>query len=333
MVNFQILMCFAVIGLVPTKALQDGDGDGTVVKKTCLSENHKFKTSRIVQDKTNELSCQEVCAANDKCLIWRDDGTCNLTVYTLIPSDKISSGIKNCEQDSDNAISCKAKKKGAVLRKGKASEEQDMEACEILCEESMDCILWEFSKKNMCTLFNLIEIEVPSNAIDTFGVRFCSPSTTTTTTATTTTVILPENPECSNYTTLDDTTRSIKYGDGTYDSVKDNYYCDSNKYKHSLSKSPGWVGESWYQMPDGARIPEKSPGDYHCGTWVPGYLKGTHPTTPGESLDNAKFCFDWKIDDCSWSSMGSITNCGNFMVYKLKDVPGCSTRYCYTEEY
>jgi len=330
MVNFQIFVCFNLIfGLVPTIALQDD----TEVKKTCTFDDKSFKTTREIKDKTEDLnSCQDVCDAEENCLIWRDDGRiCNLTVYTLKDdSDVISSGINNCQNVSDNAISCEAKKKDAKLKKTRVKPDQ--KACKTLCEESMDCILWEFSKKNKCTLFNLIEKEVPSNAIDTFGVRFCSPSTTTTTTATTTTtttVILPDNPECSVYTTLEDTSRSIKYGNGTWEGVTDSYYCDSTTYK----TSPGWEGESWYLMPKGTRIPEESPGDYHCGTAATGYLKGTHPTTPGESLDNAKFCFDYEKEDCVGFTRGSITNCGNFMVYKLKDAPKCIARYCYTDKF
>jgi len=93
--------------------------------------------------------------------------------------------------------------------------------------------------------------------------------------------------------------------------------------------SPGWVGESWYRMPEGTRIAGESPGSHQCGTSVPGYLKGTHPTTPGESLDNAKFCFGSKNNNCVWSTIGSITHCaGAFMVYKLKDAPTCAARYC-----
>ena len=132
---------------------------------------------------------------------------------------------------------------------------------------------------------------------------------------------------------MDDTSRSndTSNGSGTYGSIK-KFYCDNFNY-NKLKLSPGWEGESWYRMPDGARIPEESPGLYRCGTNVPGYLKGTHPTTPGESLDVAKFCFDYEKDDCMYSSLGSITHCGNFMVYKLKDAPLCDARYCYTDEF
>ena len=135
---------------------------------------------------------------------------------------------------------------------------------------------------------------------------------------------------------LTDDTRSILYGDGTPKGSKvqgSNYYCDStdtSKYYSSTLKSPGWVGPAWYRMPAGTpRIPESSPGLYHCGTGSTGWLSGVHPTTPGAS-SNVKFCFQSSSNDCSWSTQGKVTNCGNYFVYYLENAPICRLRYCAT---
>ena len=82
-------------------------------------------------------------------------------------------------------------------------------------------------------------------------------------------------------------------------------------------------------MPAGTRIPESSPGRYHCGTSATGWLSGTHPTSTAESVD-VKFCFESNGDYCDYSTNGKITNCGGFFVYYLENTPDCPLRYCAT---
>jgi len=318
MVNFQIFFCFIVIfGLVPTKAFQED----TEVEKTCTFEEKSFRTAREIKDKTKDLnSCQDVCDAEENCLIWRDDGiSCNLTVYTLKDdSDVISSGINNCENVSDNAISCEAKKKDARLRKNTFGKKTDQKACKTLCEESVDCLLWE-EKDKKCTLFNLVETEVPSDAIDsTYGARYCS-----------TPVILPD--ECMSYNNLTDATRSTDHEGYVKPDLKIWYYCDQvGQYSDT---SPEWKGDAWYRMTGdaGTKIPEKSPGIKHCGTVYTGWLSGKHPTSTAESVADVVICFDYGDGrDCYWSTQCTITNCGEYYVYFLKDTPRCNLRYCAT---
>ena len=116
-------------------------------------------------------------------------------------------------------------------------------------------------------------------------------------------------PECSSYTILNNITRSV--------SRSRTYRCDN------------WMAPAWYRfvMPAGTRIPESSPGSYHCGTNAPGWLSGSHPTSTAETVD-VKFCFDWSGNDCRWSTKGKITNCSGFFVYYLEKTPACSLRYC-----
>ena len=140
---------------------------------------------------------------------------------------------------------------------------------------------------------------------------------------------------------LYDSTRAVSNGDGTEEGskVQGTHYCDHtdqselNKINNVL-KSPGWEGPAaWYRftMPAGTRIPESSPGKYHCGTRHTGWLSGVHPTTPGASNNNAKYCFDnGDGNDCHWSTQGKVTNCGSYFVYYLENAPGCRYRYCAT---
>ena len=129
---------------------------------------------------------------------------------------------------------------------------------------------------------------------------------------------------------MNEPSRSVDHGTGTSkgSDVQGTYYCD--KLDRS-NVSPDWAGPAWYRftMPAGTRIPESSPGKYHCGTLATGWLSGVHPTTPGAST-NAKFCFAWGNTDCSYSNQGKVTNCGSYFVYYLENTPNCALRYCAT---
>ena len=82
----------------------------------------------------------------------------------------------------------------------------------------------------------------------------------------------------------------------------------------------------------GTKIPEKSPGVYHCGTDFPGWLSGKHPTSKYESVADVKVCFDNGIygGDCYRSTQVIITNCGAYFVYYLQTTPACNLGYCAT---
>ena len=65
-----------------------------------------------------------------------------------------------------------------------------------------------------------------------------------------------------------------------------------------------------------------------CGTQATGWLDGSHPKLTGQTKD-AKFCFTWNGNNCNWSALGKVTNCGKFFVYKLPEAPVSGyLRYC-----
>ena len=132
---------------------------------------------------------------------------------------------------------------------------------------------------------------------------------------------------------LNDGSRAVSHGSN----VQGIHYCDHTvqskfNYRDDVSKSPGWVGPTWYRftMPAGTRIPESRPGGGHCGTGSTGWLSGVHPKSPGAS-SNVKFCFDNDhVYVCRWSTQGKVTNCGSYFVYYLENTPYCRLRYCAT---
>ena len=79
----------------------------------------------------------------------------------------------------------------------------------------------------------------------------------------------------------------------------------------------------------GTRIPEQSPGTFHCGTEYSGWMRGVHPATPGDQV-LVDLCFDaGKYGEC-FLTLKNITviNCGDFFLYDLPETPGCWLRYC-----
>ena len=137
---------------------------------------------------------------------------------------------------------------------------------------------------------------------------------------------------------LDDSRRSVDYGNGTELGIA-KAKCDSDYNEYGDYSSLDWVGAGWYRMmvPAGTRIPETSPGIWHCGTQAPGWLKGSHPAAVGQTSE-VKFCFDGKgfpnpATDCEWSTQGKVTHCGDYFVYYLDNTPTCNIRYCATDHF
>ena len=66
-----------------------------------------------------------------------------------------------------------------------------------------------------------------------------------------------------------------------------------------------------------------------CGTYIPGWLNGSHPTV-NEGAVQRRVCFSYYVygDCCSLSTYIRVRNCGGFYVYQLKPLTVCNSRYC-----
>jgi len=122
-----------------------------------------------------------------------------------------------------------------------------------------------------------------------------------------------------DYMILDDPTRNVNYNGEL------GPFCDDS----SQYTSPDWKGPGWYKMDEaiGTQIPEEVVDPSSCGTYLAGYLNGTHPSTVGE-LKDVNVCFSWSSDSCHGNNMIQVANCGNFYLYNLVTTPGCRYRYC-----
>ena len=122
--------------------------------------------------------------------------------------------------------------------------------------------------------------------------------------------------ECLTYTFLNESNRARTFYSSSFEK------CDS-----SLD---GWYrfgGSAGNQMADSC-IPRS-----HCGTDMPGWLNGSHPTEADGAV-NRSVCFSAacpRPDGCCYNSANTtVRNCGGFFVYKLKRPPSCKNkaRYC-----
>ena len=119
--------------------------------------------------------------------------------------------------------------------------------------------------------------------------------------------------ECQNYASLNSGDRKITYT--TYHG-----YCDRG------------IGPGWFRFEGsaGTRMPTSCPPYRRCGTHVPAWLNGGHPTVADGQVSR-QVCFHWTSSCCEWSTNIKVRNCGSYYVYYLNGIPfNCEGRYCGT---
>ncbi|XP_021376208.1 pancreatic secretory granule membrane major glycoprotein GP2-like [Mizuhopecten yessoensis] len=120
---------------------------------------------------------------------------------------------------------------------------------------------------------------------------------------------------CNTFTVLPNTqTRSIY---NTADHTPVNPICDDKLI-------PGW-----YAFEYSASIPTSCPQTFSCGTLLPVWMNGSHPSAT-EGPVTRKMCVNAGFDTSCCSSKFDIgvKNCGTFMIYYLNPTPGCPIAYC-----
>ena len=89
---------------------------------------------------------------------------------------------------------------------------------------------------------------------------------------------------------------------------------------------------SWYRFKSvaGDKMPEFNPGINHCGTFIPIWMKGKHPSNRGEKVNRiACAAVPWKFPaGCGQRFDIKVLNCGSFFLYQLKEPQHCTYAYC-----
>jgi len=113
----------------------------------------------------------------------------------------------------------------------------------------------------------------------------------------------------------------------------------STGYKHGFPEKPLCdihLAEGWYRFTSGAggRMPESCPDRLSCGTVVPIWMNGKHPTVD-EGTVIRKACGNFaneeagQADPCCEHSVNiAVKNCGSYFVYYLTPTPSCPVAYC-----
>ena len=92
------------------------------------------------------------------------------------------------------------------------------------------------------------------------------------------------------------------------------------------------VDNTWYRFNTtvGNRIPTTNPGFRKCGTYIPIWMKGRHPTVD-EGVIKATACAGVPFQfphGCGISYNIKVVNCTGFYLYQLKSPQQCALAYC-----
>ncbi|XP_006818864.1 oncoprotein-induced transcript 3 protein-like [Saccoglossus kowalevskii] len=129
----------------------------------------------------------------------------------------------------------------------------------------------------------------------------------------------PDINPCVTYTEIDKPKRSTAYGaNQTWEEL----LCDENL----LSGWYRFVSGAGGEMPINNDIPA-----YHCGTHIPLYLNGTHPTVE-DDVFNRTTCGNYLGSLCYQEYPMQVKNCSSYYVYFLIRTRGCSEAYCAGDE-
>jgi len=291
--------------------------------KECMTtvEGYTWEYDTIMDEAILEVDtvdlCYNACADDTECqgYTWTNGGvvpTCYKFMHQL-------QGYHQCVACTSGVISqsvdgaCSAEYDD-ILDVGPANT---VEECIEFCAEKEGCqayTWWDNTSAfiNTCFLYGSCSNQVECHAC--FSGRINC-------------IITPPD-QCVNYMVLDDATRSVNHG-GCGENGGDECYCDHRRYTFI---SPDWQGPGNYRIMSsaGSRLPESSPGYYHCGTHRSGWLRGEHPQDI-YAEKNMTVCFDYGSNDCGREADITVTNCNGYYVYLLPDTPGCSARYCVTQ--
>lgn len=119
------------------------------------------------------------------------------------------------------------------------------------------------------------------------------------------------------YTTINDIRRSSKFRQTASTNL-----CDRNFIKD----------DKWYRFDSvaGDTMPTQNPGNGYCGTYIPIWFKGDHPTQENVAVD-AKACLAVPFippAGCGRSYDIKVIKCGNHYLYRLKEPKLCHSAYC-----
>jgi hypothetical protein len=256
--------------------------------------------------------CSELCREDASChgYTWLTNG-----VVSYCYKFKSLDGMHVCEGCSsgtfpENLTGACAGSVEDVLDSGATETFED---CEQFCHDTLGCNVYTWYDQSTpfsrsCFLYESCTEEIPCTGCSTGRINCIS------------------SPQCFEYHILNEESRStIKYEPESH-----TRFCDSYG---NVDMSGMWKGKGFYRFmePSGTMMPEVSPGFWHCGTAIPGWLNNHHPEEVGLEVE-MKACFD-NGSGCDYSTNITVTKCNDYYVYHLVEVVNDNAlRYCATME-
>ena len=121
--------------------------------------------------------------------------------------------------------------------------------------------------------------------------------------------------ECNNYTEHTEAWRKYSFNS----TIEDNSTsCDATFLKHGWHRFTGAAGTQLYS--------QCTYSGYRCGTRSPGWLLGSHPSSPVDGVVN-KYVRYYTYYCADGHAEIKIRNCGNFFVYNFHDLPYWSCNF------
>jgi len=272
-------------------------------------------------DKDYEDITKEECA--EKCLsfswcrgyTWSlDDSSGNIChIFHELNQQHACQECSKCESGVFKQISgvCSTEASNIIGIKQSSSEM----SCIEMCAETPGCKYYSWGAGNIfsdkCFMYKMCDPKPSSCEAWQSGQLECVTNPTQL-------IRLPS--QCTSYKSLTSANRKSTAGPASFG--------DKQSCTGSWKTNSEWKGASWYRIQGdaGTRVASAYPGDKHCGTYQTGWIRGSLPKTPGETVDR-EACFGYyNSDSCysSWKKNIKITHCSTFMVYYLVDTNYCS---------
>ena len=88
--------------------------------------------------------------------------------------------------------------------------------------------------------------------------------------------------------------------------------------------------DKWYRFISeaGGKMPTKAPMLGSCGTRVPIWMNGSHPSVEEGAVNRIACAKVLPINECGKKYNIKVRNCSGFYIYQLKEPRDCNSAYC-----
>jgi len=286
-------------------------------------------TEKGVANITSPYDCQTVCDLDPQCssFTWYNSLASPLPKFCEFYESEVSkptapclncvSGRSACSCSMENYSVCETNHDLVVSIVPEVETEVQ---CQDLCARQADCTWYTWysarGDRLQLTCFLL------TSCINTMTCQGCHSGPENCEDVD----LMPRPAQCTQYKELDSFTRNVNVPAVTGLCGSNDYCCDQAGLSYATED---WSGPAYYRFtgPAGTQIAE-APGLFlKCGTVLGGYMLGGHPGPADREVTRTVY-FDNSNGSPVKPTNITVTQCGDFYVYYLVDVPDCYYGYC-----